>query len=127
MELMGNNGMDICFLCFRQQRAVVNRVMPGVVPGVPQGTILGPLLFSLQINDTMSDIEYEIRLFADESCVCYRDVKDVEDTLKLKKDIDPLGIWARKWDMRFQQVKCNMMQLTKKTNPGFVYPRGYSS
>ena len=24
------------------------------------------------------------------------------------------GIWARKWGMRFQPVKCNMMQLTNK-------------
>ena len=32
----------------------------------PQGTVIGPLLFSLQINDIMSDIESEIRLFADD-------------------------------------------------------------
>ena len=57
----------------------------------------------------------EIRLFADD-CVCYREIKDIEDTLKLQKDIDRLGIWARKWGMRFQPVKCNMMQLTKKHN-----------
>ena len=81
--------------------------------GVPQGTILCPLLFSLHINDIMSDIESEIRLFADD---CYREIKDIEDTLKLQKDIDRLGIWARKWVMRFQPVKCNMMQLTKKHN-----------
>ena len=61
----------------------------------------------------MSDIESEIRLFADD-CVCYREIKDIEDTLKLQKDIDRLGIWASKWGMRFQPVKCNMMQLTKK-------------
>ena len=34
--------------------------------------------------------------------------------MKLQKDIDRLGSWARKWGMRFQTVKCNMMQLTKK-------------
>ena len=78
-------------------------------------TVLGPLLFSLHINDIMSDIESEIRLFADD-CVCYREIKDIEDTLKLQKDIDRLGIWARKWGMRFQPVKCNMMQLTNKHN-----------
>ena len=44
-----------------------------VVSGVPQGTVLGPLLFSLHINDIMSDIESEIRLFADD-CVCYREI-----------------------------------------------------
>ena len=45
---------------------------------------------------------------------CYREIKTVEDTLKLQKDIDLLGSWARKWGMRFQPVKCNMMQLTNK-------------
>ena len=84
-----------------------------VLSGVPQGTVLGPLLFSLYINDISSDNESEIRLFADD-CVCYREMKDEEDTMKLQKDIDRLGSWARKWGMRFQPVKCNMMQLTRK-------------
>ena len=104
------------FLCYRQQRVVVNGVKSDwapVVSGVPQGTVLGPLLFSLHINDITSDIESEIRLFADD-CVCYREIKNVEDTVKLQKDIDRLGSWARKWGMRFQPVKCNMMQLTNK-------------
>ena len=45
---------------------------------------------------------------------CYRVIKDKEDTLKLQRDIDCLGNGARKWGMRFQPVKCNMMQLTRK-------------
>ena len=44
-----------------------------------------------RINGIMSDIESEIRLFADD-CVCYREIKDIEDALKLQKDIDRLGI-----------------------------------
>ena len=80
---------------------------------VPQGTVLGPLLFSLYINDISTDIDSEIRLFADDS-VCYREIKNTEDTLKLQKDTDQLGYWARKWGMRFQPVKCNMMQITRK-------------
>ena len=59
-----------------------------------------PLLFSLHINDITADIEPEKRLFADD-CVCYREIKDKEGTLKLQRDIDRLGNWARKWDMRF--------------------------
>ena len=85
------------FLCFRQQRVVVNGAKSDwapVVSGVPQGTVLRPLLFSLNINGITVDIESEIRLFAD-NCVCYREI----DTLKLQMDIDRLGDLARKWDM----------------------------
>ena len=104
------------FLCYRQQRVVVNGVKSDwapVVSGVPQRTVLGPLLFSLHINGITADIESEIRLFADD-CVCYREIKDKEDTLKLQRDINRLGNWARKWGMKFKPVKCNMMQLTRK-------------
>ena len=77
---------------FRQQRVVVNVVKSDWAPilsGVPQGIVLGPLLFSLYINGISSDIEYGIRLFADD-CVCYRKIKDEEDTMKLQSVIDQL-------------------------------------
>ena len=71
------------------------------------------MLFSLYINDITTDIDSEIRLFADD-CVCYREIKGTEDTVKLQEDIDRLGCWVRKWGMRFQPVKCNIMQITRK-------------
>ena len=71
------------FLCDRQQRVFVNGGKSDWVPvssGDPQGTILGPLLFSLYINDTEEIIDSEFRLFADD-CVCHCDIKDSEDTM----------------------------------------------
>ena len=67
----------------------------------------------MHINDITADIESEIKLFAN-YCVCYREIEDKEDTLKLWRDIERLGNWARKLGMRFQPVKCNVMQLTRK-------------
>ena len=66
----------------QQQRVMVNGVKSDWAPvlsGVPQGTVLGPLLFSLYINDITEDIDSELRLFADD-CVCYREIKNTEDT-----------------------------------------------
>ena len=84
-----------------------------VLSGVPQGTVLGPLLFSLTINDISKGIDSEIRLFADD-CVCYPEIKDTEDTLKFQKDIDQMECWVRKWGMRLQPVECNMLQITRE-------------
>ena len=55
-----------------------------------KGTVLGPSLFSLYINDISKYIDSEIRPFADD-CVCYREIKDTEDTRKLQKGTDQLG------------------------------------
>ena len=90
-------------VCFRQQRVAFNSVKSDwapVVSVVPQGTVLGSLLFFLYINDISVGIDSQIRLF-DDDCVCYREIKTVEDTLKLQKDVDLLGSRVRKWGMRF--------------------------
>ena len=58
------------------------------------------------------DIDFEIRLFADD-CVCYREIKDATDTLKLQKGIDQMGCQARKCGMRFKLVDCNIMQISR--------------
>ena len=69
------------------------------------------MLFSLYIKDITTDIVSEIRLFADD-CVITK--SKVQRPLKLQGDIDRLGCWARKWGMRFQPVKYNIMQITRK-------------
>ena len=73
------------------------------------------------INDISTDVDSEIRLFADD-CVCYREIREADDSLKLQRDIDRLGCWERKWGMEFQPVKCNIMQITRKiTNETETY------
>ena len=83
--------MDRFFLCFRQQRVAVKGVKSDwdpVLLSVPKGTVLGPLLFSLYINNISSDIVSEIRHFADE-CVCYHEIEEL--TLKTLKALNTLA------------------------------------
>ena len=40
-------------------------------------------------------------------------IDSIEDTLKLQKYIDQLSKWARELSIRFQPVKCNMMQVAR--------------
>ena len=54
------------------------------------GTVLGPLLFSLHINDILDERDSEIRLFSDD-CVYYRQIHSIEEAVKLQSDIDHLG------------------------------------
>ena len=98
------------FLCDRQQHVMVNGVKSDWAPvlsGVPQGTVLGPLLFSFYINDITEDIDSELRLFAD-NCVCYREIKATEDTVKLQEDIEVVYLWG------FYDIKFKLTQYKSK-------------
>ena len=93
--------------------------------GVPQGTILGPLLFSLYINDILSDIESERRLFADD-CVCYHEIKDEEDTMKLQRAIE-IGFLGKElgYEISTRQMQCDAADKKKdQEDPCFIYLRG---
>ena len=67
--------------------------MGPVVSVVPQGILLGPLLFSLNINDITEGIDSELKRFADDF-VCYCEIKNIEDTVKLQENIPCLGCWS---------------------------------
>ena len=64
------------------------------------------------MNDITKDINSKLRPFADD-CICYREIKDVEDWIKLQEDTDRIGSWARSWGIRFQPIS-NLMQITRK-------------
>ena len=82
-----------------------------VCSGVIQGSVLGPLLFTIFINDidnvvnNCSVLKYAddiriFRFFKSES------MPQIENSRLLQRDIDALSTWSEKWDLKFNLKKC---------------------
>ena len=102
------------FLHGRTQQVVVEGSRSStcqVTSGVPQGSVLGPVLFLIYINDIVTDIKSEIRLFADD-ILLFKTIATPNDHRILQNDLDSLTQWASNWLMEFNIPKCNILQFT---------------
>jgi len=106
----------------RTQRVGVSGVFSEwteVTSGVPQGSILGPLLFTIFINDLEANVSNNLLKFADDSKLWGR-AETMQDRMSLQKDLDILGEWAIINQMPFNVSKCKIMHVGKK-NVKFEY------
>ena len=94
----------IDFLKNRQQRVVLNGQFSSrtkVNAGVPQGSILGPLLFLIYINDLPNGLQFNPKLFADDTSL-FATVKDITtSTVSLNNDLTKISECAVQWKMNF--------------------------
>ena len=107
------------YLKNRKQRVVIegkHSQWHPVNSGVPQGSILGPLLFLIYTNDITDDIDSDILLFADDTCL----LEPITDRLlsfnKINKDLQTLADWASQWLVKFNPTKTKYMIFSKKMN-----------
>ena len=106
------------FLLDREQVVRINRelsVHKPVISGIPQGSVLGPLLFVVYINDLPEVVKSNILLFADDINI-FVQVKSIEDSLLLQRDIDALERWSTTWLLKFNIDKCHVLTLGKIDN-----------
>ena len=113
------------------QSYLSNRSMKVVISGqssntahinasVPQGSILGPLLFSVFIDDLTDECENELYLYADDSTL-YAEIRtgaeSAKQTASLNRDLHCMKMWADKWKVTFEPSKCKAMTISRKRNP----------
>jgi hypothetical protein len=101
------------WLFMRKQRVVVNGAQSEwteVFSGVPQGSVLGPILFTIYINDLDDEIKSKILKFADDTKLTGR-VSNDKQRQTIKEDLAVLSNWASVWEMPFNIDKCKVMHI----------------
>ena len=94
-----------------------------VTSGVPQGSVLGPLLFSIFVNDLPSIVSSPIYLFADDTKI-FRVVRNKGDYIALQNDLNSLYEWSLKWQLSFNISKCKHLHFGITHSYGSFYLNG---
>lgn len=106
------------YLSDRRQRVVLPGVYSNwtsIQAGVPQGSILGPLLFLLYINDIVTDIGSNIRLFADDTSL-FIVVENPAEAANCLNNLEKITRWASTWLVTFNPTKTDSLLISRKTN-----------
>ena len=113
------------YLSERTQRVVLEGAASHwspVTSGVPQGSILGPLLFTLFINDLPDEATDGLKsaLYADDTKL-YRNVSSTEHCHLIQMTLSNLHDWSQRNNIRFNTSKCRALTVTRKKTPIVFY------
>ena len=104
-----------CFLSQRKQRVVIGSEFSDwqpVTSGIPQGSVLGPILFTIFINDMPDVVSSFKKLFADDTKI-FRAIESLDDISGIQEDINKLFEWSVKWQLPFNIGKCKVIHYGK--------------
>ena len=98
---LNNNSMEWfkSYLSDREQVTSIGNCLSSsrsVTVGVPQGSILGPLLFTVYVNDLPRSLKYcKIILYADDTLIYYSAKSTQDVPTFLNKDLESASPWLQ--------------------------------
>ena len=87
-----------------------------VTSGVPQGSLLGPILFTIFINDLPEEVVGRVALYADDTKL-YKSVTSICDCQSLQTTLGNLNSWSKHNRIKFNTSKCKSLTVTRKKFP----------
>ena len=122
LELFGVGGPILnwleSYLSGRSQQVRVGHTLSRTLmapSGVPQGSHLGPLLFSLFINDLCDElIDSDFLLYADDLKL-FRAIKSQQDACALQRDLDRVQDWCQRNSMLLNVEKCETITFSRRS------------
>lgn len=85
--------------------------------GVPQGSNLGPLLFSLFINDVSLVLPPGVRLFYADDAKIYMIVNSLYDCIELQSILNRFEEWCARNRLTLSIEKCQVITYSRKLSP----------
>ena len=73
-----------------------------VTSGIPQGSMLGPVLFTMFVNDIPSIVSSSVFMFTDTKI--FHVIRNRDDYLALQNDLNSLYRWSLTWQLTFNII-----------------------